>query len=102
MDDRVHVVSDEDFIAAVVEQANDLAWRVERSPELLRAWASLCDLPESGDTGPAFWEGFVLGSAVTELEIAGFARRLQKERAAPVLRLLRGGKDEGVGKKCPS
>ena len=63
MDDRTHVVSDEEFVAAVVDRANDLACEGERSPRLLRGWASLCGLSEPGAPGPVFWEGFVLGGA---------------------------------------
>ncbi|WP_299078329.1 hypothetical protein [uncultured Fretibacterium sp.] len=96
MDDRTHVVSDEEFVAAVVDRANDLACEGERDLGLLRGWAELCGLPEPGDVGPVFWEGFVLGGAVVGLEIAGFRGSPREERAAPVLRLLKGGKDQEV------
>ena len=96
MDDRTHVVSDEEFVAAVVDRANDLACEGERSPRLLRGWASLCGLSEPGAPGPAFWEGFVLGAVVVGLEIAGFRGSPWEERATPVLRLLKGGKDKEV------
>lgn len=62
----------------------------------MRTWAESCDLPEPEDVGPVFWEGFVLGGAVVGLKIAGFRGSPREERAAPVLHLLKGGKDKEV------
>lgn len=102
MDDRTRIVSDEEFAAAVVDRASDLAYEGQGDLELLKTWARLCALPEPEDVGPVFWEGFVLGGAVVGLEIAGFGVRLRDKPSGPILELIEGGRDREVGKKCPN